>query len=335
MFKLKKPSKRLTIVLIILLVFIFMLVVGGIRNANAARKAQEAAEQAAAESERQAQLAASTESDLDIPDTLLRDMQPDLIETYGQLPDGYIWDMNGDLLSLGDKNLSAEEVVYNYLNGLRTLDMSMAQKYSRDSIVVETYEGYFDSTNRVTDYTDQFMRNMYRQALLSMQIKEIVNSSIFAENKQVFTVRVEMLDLTLKTFWEKDKAEIYTNLNIYSSDESDSTRADIYLYDYILDYYSSPEAATREVQFDLTLEKYPDLDTGWLVSIDTDVDSACRYADGTLVVSYINEMYLDEGLEWIEAQKNAVDVSRNSEGDEASDGSESVAETTEETGVVE
>ena len=122
-----------------------------------------------------------------------------------------------------------------------------------------------------------------------------MSSSVFAENKQVFSVRVEMLDLTEKDFWYDDRVKIYKNLQLYDSDQSDSTRAEMYLYDYIADYYASDDAAKREVTFDLTVQRYPDLNTGWLVSVDTDVDNACRYADGKLVVSYIQEMYRDEG----------------------------------------
>lgn len=243
--------------------------------------------------------------DSEVTDSLLLQMQDDLIKTYGQVPDGYIWDIDGTLLSLGDPDMTAEEVVYAYLNGLRTLDISSAQRYSRDSMVISTYKSYFDETNRNTDYTDQFLRNMYREALLSMEIEGIENASVFAENMQVFTVRVKMLDLTLKDFWFDDKMEIYRNLRVYDSDQNDSTRAEMYLYDYISNYYSSDDAAMRETTFDLTVQRYPDLNTGWLVSIDTDIDSACRYADGTLVVSYINEMYRDEGLDLLEEEDKA------------------------------
>ena len=87
------------------------------------------------------------ESEGKVSDNILLNMQNDLIRSYGKLPDGYIWDTDGTLLSKGDEDMSAEEVVYAYLNGLRTLDMSMVQKYSRGSIVMNTYEGYF-SENR-------------------------------------------------------------------------------------------------------------------------------------------------------------------------------------------
>ena len=240
-----------------------------------------------------------------ISDNVLMSMQPDLIESYGKLPEGYIWDVDGSLLSKGDKSLSAEEVVYAYLNGLRTLDMSMVQKYSRGSVVIETYEGYFDESQKNTDYTDQFMRNMYREALLSMEINGVENSSVFAENKQVFTVSVNMIDLTNKDFWQDDKLDIYKNLEIYGSDEADSAKTDIYLYNYILNYYKGEDVVKRDVSFDLTVQRYPDLDTGWLVSIDTDVDSACRYTDGKLVASYIREMYVDEGIDILKEMREA------------------------------
>lgn len=245
-------------------------------------------------------------------DSLLMQMQPDLIKSYGKLPNGYIWNLDGTLLSLGDKSMSAEEVVYAYLNGLKSLDFSSVQKFSRDSVVVNTYENYFTELNKSTDYNDSFIRNIYRESLLSMQIDGIVNTSVFAENKQVFTVKVNMLDLTKKDFWLNDKEEIYKNLKIYSSDQSDSTKAEIYLYDYISRFYASGEADRRDVTFDITLQKYPDLDTGWLVSIDTDIDSACRYADGKLVVSYINEQFGKEGLDYLDALE-ATKETKNSE----------------------
>lgn len=286
-FKVKRNIIILVVIFIVLIV-----IVRGITGKKAENK-----QQAETDAYTEQLLEQAKEGDTEISDSLLIQMQDDLIKTYGQVPDGYIWDIDGELLSLGDKSMTAEDVVYSYLNGLRTLDFSTVQKYSRSSVVVDTYEGYFSETDKNTDYTDQFLRNMYREALLSMQLIGIENSSIFAENKQVFSVRVEMLDLTDKDFWYDDRVKIYENLQLYDSDQSDRTRAEMYLYDYIADYYASDDAAKREVTFDLTVQRYPDLNTGWLVSVDTDIDNACRYADGKLVVSYIQEMYRDEGQE--------------------------------------
>ena len=282
------------IVIIASLLLIIMLIIGSVDSYNESKKQEEA------DRLTQEQLSEINDDVDETEDSLLKQMQPDLETSYGKCPKGYIWNLDGTLLSLGDSTLSAEEVVYSYFNGLKTLDFSAVQKFSRDSVVVTTYEGYFSDLEKDTDYYDSFIRNMYRECLLSMKIKGIENTTIFAENKQVFTVKVNMLDLTQKDFWVKDKETIYKNLKVYSSDQSDGVKADMYLYDYINRYYSSGDALKRDVTFDITLQKYPDLDTGWLVSIDTDIDSACRYADGKLVVNYINELYNNEGTEFLE-----------------------------------
>lgn len=302
----KLLSKKIWLAVIgVGILVIVLIIVGSVDNYNKQKEKEEIDRY----TQEQLEIAGANQNS---DDSLLMQMQPDLIKSYGELPDGYIWNLDGTLLSLGDKSMSAEEVVYAYLNGLKSLDFSSVQKFSRDSVVVNTYENYFTELNKSTDYNDSFVRNIYRESLLSMQIDGIVNTSVFAENKQVFTVKVNMLDLTKKDFWLNDKEEIYKNLKIYSSDQSDSTKAEIYLYDYISRFYASGEADRRDVTFDITLQKYPDLDTGWLVSIDTDIDSACRYADGKLVVSYINEQFGKEGLDYLDALE-ATKETKNSE----------------------
>lgn len=220
---------------------------------------------------------------------------------YGPVPDGFLWDSSGELLSIGDSSMTAEESMYAYFQGLSSLDIGTAQRYSRNSAVVRTYSEYFDSSAGSTDYYDSFLRNMYRECLLSLQVNEVLNTSTFAENRMVFTVSAKMLDLTNKDFWKNDEMEIFRQLYIYNL-ESDSTAGDMYLYDYILGYYRSDEAQLRDVTFDITCERFPDVMSGWLVSVDTDVDDACRYRDGTLVVSYIKSEYQDRGRELIDAE---------------------------------
>ena len=100
-----------------------------------------------------------------------------------------------------------------------------------------------------------------------------------------------MLDLTAKDFWEKDKSKLYKDMLGYESKENDSTKLEIFLYDYILKYYKSDTAVKRSVSFDITLQRYPDIDSGWLVSIDKDIDDAARYSNGTLVTNYITEQF--------------------------------------------
>lgn len=289
MFDFVKNNKKVLVIVGGVLV-VFILIKGGVSARNEKIKQEEA------DKLTEKLLAEANESAVsDEGDSLLMQMQPELIKSYGKVPEGFIWENDGSLLSLGDKSMSAEDVVYAYLRGLSTLDISTVERYSRNSKVVETYSTYFDDKNKNTDYMDQFLRTMYKESLLSLQVKGIESNAVFAANKQVFTVKVSMLDLTNKDFWKKDEMEIYKNLYLYDQDEADTTKSDIYLYNYIADYYKSDDAILRDVTFDITVQKYPDLDSGWLVSIDNDVDDACSYKDGKLVVSYIKEMYRNSG----------------------------------------
>ena len=290
-----KDHKKLVIIGIVVFVLVFL-----ISGVISSRKVDKAEEERLAEVDKA--LEELNGSDTDDNDNELLNAQKDLIAEYGVLPKGFIWDYDGTLLSLGDKEMTAEEVVYAYFRGLSTLDISTVERYTRGSKVVETYSSYFDSKDKNTDYTDQFLRNIYRECLLSIQIKGISSASIFA-NKQSFTVDALMLDLTDKNFWKSDESEIYNNLFLYDQDESDNAKSDMYLYDYILNYYKSDKSKLRKVTFDVTVQRYPDLDSGFLVSIDTDVDNACQYREGKLVVSYIKEQYNDVGRERIQESK--------------------------------
>lgn len=292
--------------LVILIAIVVIVGIISLASASAKKEAQlrqeaiDKANQEALEKQQQTQITESQEGvQHGGSDQYLLASQDELKVSYGSVPDGYIWDYDGTLLSLGDKNMTAEEVVYAYLNGLRTLDISMAQKYSRYSRVVGNYSDYFSTNYGMSDYYDSFIRNMYKEVLLSMQVKGITDVSVFAENKQVFTVKINLLDLTDKDFWLEDKYDIYNTLYIYSADEDDSAKSEMYLYDYVLDYYRSDQAKSRDLLINLTVERYPDLDTGWLVSIDSDLNDACIYSDGNLMVSYINSMYFDEGADYV------------------------------------
>lgn len=284
--------KKLVIISLVVCVLLFF-ISGAISMRNAEKKKEEQ------DKLTEELLKEAEESQGEEGDSVLMQMQPELEATYGKVPDGFIWETDGSVLSLGDKSMTAEEVVYAYFRGLSSLDLSTVERYSRDSTVVQTYSDYFDEKNKNTDYLDQFLRNMYRECLLSLQVQGVNSQSVFAENKQVFSVKAKMLDLTNKDFWKTNQEEIYENLYLYDSSESDSTKGDMYLYDYILDYYQSDLANLRTVSFDITVQRYPDLDSGWLVSIDTDVNDACSYKDGKLVVSYIKELYRNVGKDII------------------------------------
>lgn len=226
-------------------------------------------------------------------DLYLAKAQENLRNKYGMPPTGFIWDLSGEAISLGDKEMSSEEVVYAYIQALSKLDFSSVQKYTRGSSVVDTYKGYFNSTVKYADYADQFDRNMYKEALLSLQINGIGNSAVFADNQRVYTINVSMLDLTDKDFWRVDQEALFNELYKFGTTEDDDTKLDSYLYEYILRHYQSVNAPRRELSFDLTVERYPDINTGWLISIDMDVDMACKYRDGKVVVDYIKDLFRD------------------------------------------
>lgn len=251
-------------------------------------------------------------------DEFLINAQDNLIEKFGRPPEGFIWDYDGTTLSIGDPNLTSEEVVYSFIRALALLDFGSAQKYSRGSSVVETYAEYFDSNlSDVFDYKDQFDRNMYKEAIMSLQVEGITDSAVFAENKRVYTVKASMIDLTDKDFWQQDKDTLFDELYKYNKIEDDDTKLDLRLYDYILGYYQSPDPVRRDVTFDITVERYPDLNSGWLVSIDKDIDLNCQYSDGVAVLAYIKELFneysLNRSLQEQEEARNLQQLQREQE----------------------
>lgn len=288
-----KSHKKSTFAIIGVILFIILMV-----SANNHAKQKKLKEQQASTKQVSTEESNNSKSYTEGTDAYLMSMQPELRKSFGTPPEGFIWDLNGKGISLGDKSKSSEDVLYTYIRALSTLDLATAQKYSRDAKVVETYNDYFSKANaNQADYQEQFMRNMYKQALTSMEITGVESSSKFASNKSVYTVTISMLDLTAKDFWEKDKDNLFKKLSGYESKENDSTKLEIFLYDYILNYYKTPTAVKRTVSMDITLERYPDIDSGWLVSIDKDIDDAAKYNNGTLVTNYITEQFRQWSIE--------------------------------------
>lgn len=252
--------------------------------------------------------------------------QDSLKESYGNPPSGYIWDWGGELLSLGDTSMTSEEVLYAYLKGISNLDLATVRKYSRDSAVYSTYSSYFDEVNNSVETGDSnfgFEKNLYRQAMLSLQVDSIASTTLFTNNKVSYTVNVKMLDYSDKTFTDsaENRASIFETLDKYTNSEDDKTKAKQYLQDWLLKYYTSGKAKLYNKQVDITLQKYPDLNTGWLVSIDNDLDNNFKYSDGNGVYDYVMNNYQDWYVDKIanDAQKKA-DQSASQRGDSDSSG---------------
>lgn len=240
-------------------------------------------------------------------DEQLLQSQDALTSSYGQAPEGYLWDWDGTLLSLGDTSMTAEEVLYSYLKGISTLDLATVQKYSRGSSVYKTYSAYFDEINTGAESgstSKDFEKDLYRQAMLSLQADSIASSTLFTNNKVSFTVNVKMLDYSDKTFTDssENRASIFETLDRYTNTEDDKVKAKQYLQDWLLDYYTSGKAQLYNKKIDITLQKYPDLNTGWLVCIDTDLDNDFKYSDGNGVYDYVMANYQDWYIDKVEQE---------------------------------
>lgn len=213
--------------------------------------------------------------------------QERLTKMYGEAPEGFKWKDGGDLLSLGDTSLTAEEVAYNYLKSASMMDFDMLQRSSQNSKVAKTYQNFYEDSS----YSDAFKRKMYKLVLKSMTINELTDSALFANDKYIFTFSINALDLTEKDFWKQDKDTIFNNLKAYYREEEDSTKASQYIYEYILNHYSSDNPPMKDVSVELTVTKNDE--GAWLVTDDTDLNNLCKYTDGETVNSYIYECYRD------------------------------------------
>lgn len=214
--------------------------------------------------------------------------QVKILRKYGTPPEGFEYDEDGTLLSLGDPNISAEDTAYAFLRALTVLDFETVERYSRKSSVVKKYKSYYDKDS---DYSTQFKRKFYKEALKSIQIDKVVDNSIFTESTKIYTFQVSCLDLSDKDFWKDDANKIFNELYKYYRYESDSTKAKNYIYEYILKWYSRDKAPRTTMQIDLTLTQVSG--GGWVVTDDQDIDTYCQYRDGELVNSYILECYRD------------------------------------------
>lgn len=213
--------------------------------------------------------------------------QRELIALYGEPPAGFRWNSNGELVALGDQTKTPEDVGYAYIKALSQLEFATASKYASYAVIPDNYNAMYQNTNS-TGIT-QFTRNLYKEVLLSIEINEVESVAIFDNGRYILTFSLDILDLTDKEFWLKDMETIYNNLYSYSIGEGDTSKANQYLYNYLLDYYSSDEAKKRTVSVDLVLDAVSN--GGWLVSSDIDLDALCRYQNGAVVSDYIWQCY--------------------------------------------
>lgn len=212
------------------------------------------------------------------------------IKVWGEPPSGFRWNSKKELIPISSDDLTSEDVLWNYLRALSILDFSTVQKYSVFSLVLSTYESYFDDSNLgSSSYYAQFIRKAYKFALTSIEVESVGNSAVFADGTIVTTVKLKVLDLTNKDFWLEDKEKLFNEIkNIYLV-EDDSAKAQNVVYDYIYNAYESGKVGKRDLTIEIKLDKVSL--GGWLIADDTDLNSALKYEDGVNVAQYILNEY--------------------------------------------
>lgn len=233
---------------------------------------------------------------LDGTDTYLLGIQDSLVENCGPAEDGFLWDNDCNKITIGDRNKSSEEVAYIYLRSLSLGNVSASEKYSRNSDVVRTLKEAVDTSKNQgvnADYQDMFTRNLYQYALQSMEVKGIESTQQFNNDSVKYTVNARMNDYAYKDFWKKGESTILEDMYTYDQGESDPTKADNYLYELVEKYWASDKAKKKDVQFTVTLQKFADVNSGWVVTEDKGLDAMAKNTQGRSVIEYIKEKYRD------------------------------------------
>jgi len=238
-------------------------------------------------------------------------LQAELREEFGDPPEGFKWSLTGELEAVSSDDKSAEDVLFSYIRSLSIQDFATAQRYSQNSKVYETYTDYFSEVSKVvTDYYSQFLRKQYSFAMKSIENLGVEGVATLADGTQIMSVKLKLLDLTDKDFWQKDKLEIYKQMRVYSEQESDDAKKEQYLYDYVYKCYENGTIGKREVVIDFKVGKQSG--GGWLVVDDSELNSYLSYEKGTDVARYILNTYekwllettIEEQRQYLEQQKS-------------------------------
>lgn len=240
-------------------------------------------------------------------------MQQSLVEEYGEPPEGFKWDILGELVPLSSDDMSAEDVIHTYIRSISILDFATAQRYASTSKVYDTYNNYYDEvSNVVTDYYQQFLRKQFTFAIKSIENLGIESNATMADGTQIVSVKLNVLDLTDKDFWKEDMQEIYRQMRIFGESEDDDTKRDQYLYDYIYSKYEDGTIGKREVVCDFKIGKQKN--GGWLIVDDSELNAYLSYDKGNDVAQYITASYnewlqettLEEQKEFLKQQQEEI-----------------------------
>lgn len=230
--------------------------------------------------------------------------QQAFIKKWGEPPEGFKWDDDGELVPISSDKLNAEDVVYTYVRALSILDFSTARKMAEKSVVEDNYTNkYSEEDVGDTNYYSDFLRKQYKFALTTLELVSIDDIAVFADGTKYVTATINALDLTDKDFWQKDKDELYKAMRVFSQTETDSVKMDKYLYDYLYESYVNGKVGKKSytVEFVVTKENQ----AGWLITDDTELHSILAYTEGLDVAMYIKECYYDWLDETMDAEEDA------------------------------
>ena len=225
--------------------------------------------------------------------SLEEQIQMQLREKYGIPPEGFQWDYQGNLVAIASiEDMSAEDIVYTYLQSIHMMDFATAQRVAAKSSIITMVDDYYsDVSNALVTTSDLFKRRLIKLTLDRMSIDGISNTIVQADGTYIFTVDVTCLDLSNKDFWRNDAQDIYQSMYVFDKTETDSTKKEQFIYDYIYDAYLNDACGYKSSNVDIMVGKANA--GGYLVVDDTSLRKLLLYEDGVDVASYINLQYND------------------------------------------
>lgn len=213
-------------------------------------------------------------------------IQESLVKQYGIPPEGFEWGYDGSLVALGDADHTCEDVVYMFLRSLSILDFSTAERYSTDSAVIKAYQTYYGFvSDAMTNYYNNFLRKQFKVSITSLEVLGISDIAVFADGTEYLTITVSIMDLTDKDFWVSDRDTLFAQMRVYRETESDSTKMEQYVYEYLYDKYVDGSVSKRDRTIELVVTKQNG--GGWLVSGDRELCAYLQYENGVDVARYI------------------------------------------------
>lgn len=219
-------------------------------------------------------------------------LQASLTKKYGEAPEGFEWDMLGNLVSLtNDPNMTYEDVAYAFIRACSVLDFSTAGRYSLNSYIIKTFEDHYESIYTVADYYGNFLRKQFKYSLTTLEINDVKDIAIMADGTAIMSINISCLDLQDKDFWLPDQEKIFDELYYYDNVENDDTKSYEYLYDYI--YKSYEEGRVGKTSYDIDIIVGKQNGGGWYVSDDSELRDVLSYESGKDVAAYIKELYND------------------------------------------